>query len=226
MNIFIDLETLPADPMVWRPDESKYKLGNLKDPVKIAAKKKELRQKQWEQTALDPLHGSIACIGAALDSGPVEVLGLDPDSDEPSEIQALRGLARFVDDVGRTSELVFVGHNAIDFDYKWLVRRAAKAGMNDLACEFVTRRWGDSRHLDTMLAWSGSKSLRDAVRLDNLARFFGLPSKGGLASQDVWKAIAMGDFQSVRERVAEDVEILRAVFRRMKLAGMFTEWRR
>jgi hypothetical protein len=75
-NIYLDIETvaLPVEKRAGgKPDVGDIKLGNLKDPAKIAAKIAETMA-EWEAgdgCALRADEGRVALVGIAVDDGPV-----------------------------------------------------------------------------------------------------------------------------------------------------------
>lgn len=208
MQIYIDIETVPGE---HRPSVDEVQApANYKDQEKIRAYQIANVEEAYRKQALDSMAGRIWCIGVAIDDGPVDVaVSID-------ECELILHLDRQIERELREDYTppIFIGHNAVNFDMKWIWRRAVKIGCKSLAQRINFDRYrGNIR--DTMTMW-GCGDNRDYVSLDKLAEYLGVgrktPGMDGSKVYDLWQA---GDTASVIEYCKQDVELTRDVYRRL-----------
>ncbi len=65
---------------------------------------------------------------------------------------------------------------------------------------------------DTMVEWAGS---RDRISLDRLCKVFGIEGKGDITGADVYPMYKEGRIDEISQYCAHDVDITRAVYKRM-----------
>jgi hypothetical protein len=83
-----------------------------------------------------------------------------------------------------TVKPVFVGHNVIDFDLRFLFQRSVMLGARPPSCiPFDAKPW-DGSVFDTMTGWAG---IRNRVSMDKLCKVFGFEEKDifGLINQPI-----------------------------------------
>jgi DNA polymerase elongation subunit (family B) len=105
---------------------------------------------------------------------------------------------------------VFIGHNLIGFDLKIIKQRAMILGIKPPSnIPFNAKPW-DSSPFDTMLQWDA----RNFVKLDKIAKAFGLQGKNGEGCKvyEWWQA---GKFDKIADYCASDVELTYQVYKRM-----------
>jgi 3'-5' exonuclease len=208
MEIFIDIETIPG-PV--RPELHEVKIdARLKDPEKVKAAQQEGLEDAYRKQALDSMAGRIWCIGVAFNDEPAVALIGDNEADLISQLGHAIFEAKEIDG----ENVVWVGHNAVGFDIKWLWRKAHQHGSLYVRHHInIDRYKGNVR--DTMLMWACGDS-RDYVKLDALAKCLGVgektPSMDGSKVYDLWLA---GDADACAEYCKDDVELTRAVYRRL-----------
>jgi hypothetical protein len=189
-TILFDIETGPLAAaelaaMVPPFDPAEVKLGNLKDPYKIAAKLAETeanhRRDFIERAALDPLTGRVVAIGLLnLVGGTFEVIGHD---DEAQTLRAFWAACR--GEQGRVHEMV--GFNIYQFDLPFLFRRSWR---HRVEVPFGIRRgryWSDEM-VDLREYWQlGDRQARGS--LDSIAKHLGLGGKNGdgKAFAELWR---------------------------------------
>lgn len=170
MMIALDIETIPNPDMIPLLPEPDVKLGNLKDPAKIAEKKAEAKRDQVADMALDPLTARLACACAVgVDSGSeyersvcLEEL---TDADEQAKLEPLFTILG-------TADVRLITWNGAGFDLPFLYKRACILGV-DIARFGVppltawTKRYGSDRHFDLMQIWTGWQGF---AKLDTVAR--------------------------------------------------------
>lgn len=165
-------------------DPKTVKVGNLKDPDKVAAKIRaeeeaysekikqhyaeyEKAQAEYEakiisKAALNALCGEVVAIGIKTEESETILSGNEADI-----------LRQFWELYGTTSE-PFVGWNNNGFDVPFLVRRSWKNGI--VVPNVYQGRYLDKRFIDLMEMFAcGEYGYK--LKLDNAARFFGVEGK-------------------------------------------------
>lgn len=198
MNLFFDIETIPAQ-------ENQHEI--LKE---IHAKKVEDGKKvsgnfdeYLAATSFDGAFGQIICIGYAIDDKPVEVLR----GDEKKILQDFWEIAK--------EARLFIGFNNMDFDLRFIYQRSIIHGVPSRT-DLSFARYRSSPIYDIM--WEWRKWAREpSINLDSLAKALGIPSsKGGaIEGKDVAQAYADGRIKEICDYCKKDVEVTRAIYKRM-----------
>lgn len=224
-NIFIDIETLPTsrEDIQARTIEKVAPPGNYKKAETIAEWWKNegeaAKQEAIAKTALDGTWGEILCIGFAVEDGPVEVIGRGQVSTERdcldtwgllTESQLKRQTT-----TGILPPVQWIGHNLQDFDLRFLWQRTR---VLNVRLPFVlptgkpNYNSGQSVY-DTMKEWAG---YGNRIKQTDLELALGIerndPLSGG---SEVFKAYSEGRIEDIKEHCRQDVENLRAIYRRM-----------
>lgn len=212
--IVFDLETgpLPLEQLkATMPafDEAEVKCGNLKDPEKIAAKIAEAKASYEDdyvsKAALSPLTGRIlACGYCSTDTGKTVIDG----GEEPTIVTAFWQRYERCRQQGR----VMVGHNIEQFDVRFLMRRSWLLGLDVPGTVLDRGKWLDAKtFVDTMVLWGGP------VKLDVLARAFGVGAKTDGVDGSMFAELWAKDRAKAEEYLKNDLEITRKVAERMGL---------
>lgn len=160
-----DIETMPISAKIGELPEPEVKLGNLKDPVKIAEKQAEARAEQVAKMALNPLYGRIVCaVFICAESAPLRFTAGDDDEEERELIVECFKVLR----QGTTRLTTW---NGIGFDLPFLFKRALllripipkTVGSLDRWC----KRYATTPHADLMQIWSSWDS-RSYAKLDDV----------------------------------------------------------
>jgi hypothetical protein len=175
--LFFDIETaaLPAaeiEPLLPPFNELDVKLGNLKDPEKIAAKIAECRARHrqdfFDRAALDPMTGRLLAVGFCDEEEKAKVYCYE---DERHLLEMVWGVFNSVQ--GFT---YFTGFNIFGFDLPFLVRRSWKHGV-PVPFRRLKRSWPecfvDLRETWLLGDWQGRGSL------GTICKFLGLGEKSG-----------------------------------------------
>jgi hypothetical protein len=241
MNLYLDIETLPAQ----RPDvleeireSCKAELaaaleaitcpGNYKDPAKIAEWHATTRldkvtalkdahesniEAAYRRTGLDGAFGQVCVIGWALEDDAPNTI---EDADDEGHL--LRGFAHVLRAIP-PSELhstTVVGHNVSAFDLRFLAQRSIVRGIRPhqiIARAAQAKPWESEKVFDTMVQWSG---VGKSISLDRLCKALSIPSpKGELDGSKVWDFVRDGRINEVAKYCAGDVAAVRAVHQRM-----------
>lgn len=219
-KLYFDIETIPAS------DESLKTLQYLYD--KKLKKFEETRTESgdefmsfdefFEKTNLDGAFGKILCIGYAFDDEPVKSF-CEPENEK-------KMLEDFWDIAARTD--LFVGHNIMEFDLRFIMQRSAILGVKPTWNKFEEpgkKPWEMGKFLsfaryrncpifDTMCEWSNWG--RPNVGLEHIALAMGIPTpKEGIDGSQVWNFYKAGKIKEIDDYCKRDVETTRAVYKRM-----------
>lgn len=230
MNIYLDIETIPTQNPEARAAIAAgiTAPANYSKPESIAKWLEENREaeaeKAWRRTSFDGALGQIAVVSVAIDNdAPMTFWSDDWTNHEPA---ILRELFQLIDDaravpafgnVRAEREPVFIGHNLVGFDLRFLFQRAVLNGIRPSACiPFQAKPW-DSKVYDTMVAWAGHNG---RVSLDKLCSALGLAAKGSEIGEEidgslVWDFVRAGRIADVATYCAADVERVREIHKRM-----------
>lgn len=224
MIITLDIETAPS-----QCEKIKAELlaavkapAQYKKPESIAEWLKENAESEaesaWRKTSFDGAYGHICVIGIAEGDNDAEAFysaGWHTD-----EADVLRSAFCRIDAICKShpnERPVFVGHNLVEFDLRFLFQRAVVLGVRPSRyIPFAAKPWDDSV-FDTMTRWAG---LKDRVKLDKLAKVFGLDGKGDLDGSKVWDYVRDGKIAEVAEYCRNDVHMTRSIYKRMTFAGV------
>lgn len=253
-RIFLDLETLPdgtpdysecVDPasiVVMHDDERIKPDKRLKDPEKVAAdveKKRaalqaKLREEAaaarqavtdfWERGSLNPMRGRILCVSICSDDRPPTVIMEDT---ERETLETLEGMLLAVEAKGHRP--LITTWNGAGFDLPYLVRRALRWGLTDLA-RIVHKKKMRFHPGDLMNVWKmdqpSKKPKKDEPReplakLDDVCAFLGIPRhENPIDGSEVLPRYLAGDLEAIKQHAAADVDDLRKVCRILEAAGM------
>ena len=170
MKFSLDIETIPNSSMVDKLPEPDLKLGNVKDPEKIAAKEAEAKQKQIESMALNPFYGRVCSYATAGDFDSVRCIGADDDEEEKILIECI------LNDLSNstTENVTVITWNGNSFDLPFVYKRAMILGVNlPSGCQGLshwTKRYSMYPHCDlakVVVNWTN-----DYVSLNNASVAF------------------------------------------------------
>ena len=202
----IDLGITDKDTIKFTSKDSMIAQWSEKFKIEAA---KESSDQQWRKTSFDGAYGHICVIGYAFDDQPA--LQFSSDKNEVGILEC------FFDDLdaycSRNPNVrpVFVGHNLIDFDLRFIYQRAIVLGIKPSRnIPFHAKAW-DDHVFDTMHRWDA----KNRTSLDKLSRALGLKGKGDIDGSMVADYVAAGRIAEVAAYCIDDVELTRAVYKRM-----------
>ncbi len=191
MNIqsihFIDIETVPAEkdfPMgqmerIWL----EKKCHDLEEEWNHSAIPQEDRQNHYRENAgLSAEFGKVVCVSIGKMHGDKFYIKSICDEKESVVLNLLSASL----ELGKLRPSILAGHNIIEFDIPFLMRRFLANGISLPAIlnNFDRKPW-ETPYRDTMKMWS-STQWNYKVSLNLLAELFGLPSpKENMEGKDV-----------------------------------------
>lgn len=221
MNLYLDIETLPShSPAVHaKIEESITPPGNISKADTIAAwvaeKKPDLVKEAIAKTSFDGATGHVCCIGWAWDDGKATTHVIDSIESEKDMLYGVMG--QLVLEASATSygSPTVIGHNVVNFDIRFLWQRAIVLGVR-MPFWFPRdpKPWGNDV-FDTMTAFAGSRNM---IGMDRLCEALGMEGKGEIDGSMVAKLWDEGQYQTIADYCAADVERTRAIHRRMMVA--------
>ena len=227
--MYFDIETIPAGES---SHEALQYLYNRKIEKKM--KEKGLDRETaitdfgpFEQfvnsTGFDGSFGRVLCISYAVNDDAIRTI-YNATDDEAGEKKALEDfwfVAKQID--------LFVGHNIMEFDLRFLLQRSMVLGVKPTWNRFTElgkKPWEMGKYLsfaryqnlpifDTMHEWSNWGN--NKVGLEHLALALNIPTpKGeGIDGSEVWNFYKAGKVQEICDYCERDVETTRAVYKRM-----------
>jgi len=234
MNVYLDLETVPAQSPEAIDDLMRQQAievagirapSNYKDQAKIdeyvKAKIDEINaasDERYRKTSFDGAAGQIVCIGFAFDDEPVSVAyHTDWANSEPYLLNGFYEALKSRFEPSRDRRPVFVGHNLVGFDLRFLYQRSVMLGIRPPIWIPITPKPWDESVFDTMTAWSG---FGNRVSLDKLCRAFGIAAKGSEIGEEidgskVWDFVKAGRIEDVAKYCAGDIERTREIHKRL-----------
>ena len=221
-NIYFDIETLPSDDSGIIADIAAgiKPPGNLKKAETIEAWERNEKPgavlEAVKKTGLDGTFGRICCIGFAVNDDAADVRYGDEAETITAFFAWLIEAARISDYTERQSA-IFIGHNILSFDLRFLWQRCVVNGIRPPAfIPFNAKPW-DGKVLDTMTAWNPERERR--ISLDKLCLALGVPSsKGDMDGSKVAEYWQAGRHQEVAAYCMADVEAVRQCHKRMVFA--------
>jgi DNA polymerase elongation subunit (family B) len=221
-TIFFDIETVPtSDPEVIEEITANIKPpATMSKPETIAKWEAENKERVIEEkvnaTGLDGGLGSIICIGYAINDGAVDVLKGASESyiltdffavcEEATQLHYTGGIAN--------NPPLYVGHNIIGFDLRFIWQRAVILGIEPPARMPFDRQAQMKGVYDTMVQWNPDREKR--VSFDGLCRRLGVPSpKSDMDGSQVWDFFKAGRIDRIANYCAADVLATRLCYKKM-----------
>lgn len=212
MNLFFDIETIPADESLKdtiveleRKKEKKREITEAAEGGNLYKRKKST-ETIYRLTSLSGDFGRIFCICYALDNEPVDIIRADE-----KEI-----LIKWWQIADRAD--LFVGHNIMEFDLPFIYKRSIihqiKPAARHLNLSFA--RYRSDPIFDTMKEWD-KWNMKSSISLDKLAKVLGFPTSkdGGIDGSKVYDAYLKGKYDEICQYCKRDVELTRKVYKRM-----------
>lgn len=222
MNTFIDVETIPQQPEAEAMAEIAKTIqapAQMSKPETIAAwhsgegtyagVKQALIEETYRKTSFDGTKGEIISISFAVEDSPVIKIHRGMFAEEAEMLEAAK--LEILASLGGKSPW-FIGHNIGGFDLKFLFQRYV---INRVNPQIDFKHWGrhGSQYYDTMQAWAG---YGNRISQDNLCKALGIEGKpDDIDGSKVWDFYRAGKIEEIANYNADDVEKVRAIYKRM-----------
>ena len=162
----------------------------------------------FHETSFDGAFGRVLCIGFAVNEEPVKVIC--NGENEKKTLEDFWIICRGVDR--------FVGHNIMDFDFRFLYQRSVILGVDpgiDMKWFFV--RYKHDPVYDTMKEWS--KWGQGNFGLEHIALAMGIPTpKDGIDGSQVYAFYQEGKTKEICDYCMRDVDTTREIYKRMNFS--------
>lgn len=221
MNIFLDIETCPSQSEELRREflANVKAPGNYTKPESIAKWLEENAEAEAEtalrKTSFDGAFGHVCVIGFAVND--CEPRALYADDWHAREATILAAFYSAIDVLCRARPAerpVFVGHNLVEFDLRFLFQRSVVLGVKPSHhIPFSAKPW-DNSVFDTMARWDG----KNRASMDKLCKALGFDGKGDIDGSKVWDYVKAGRIAEVADYCKGDIERTRLLFNRMTFA--------
>ena len=170
--IAFDIETIPNEAMIEHLPEPEVKLGNIKDPDKVALKIAEAKQKQIDSMALNPFYGRI-CSAAFYDPDDYQGYKTIDEISDAAELELLDYIFDRLKFTETTSPTI-ITWCGMSFDLPFVYTRAAllnyRLSPEAPGLQYWIKRYTHSPHCDIeriLSNWGEKKH-----RLDEVANAF------------------------------------------------------
>ncbi|MDZ7798418.1 MAG: ribonuclease H-like domain-containing protein [Patescibacteria group bacterium] len=199
-KLFLDIETIPADPKLWPTLEK-----DIQAKHELKKKKPYKKEDVYRKTALNGSYGRILCIGYLKEPNmekPAVLTG--PEKEILTKFwQLSRGVQQFI------------GHNVMDFDLQFIYKRSIINRVRPSQwLNFA--RYRNNPIYDTMREWE-KWNMSSSISLDMLAKILDLPSSksGDLDGSKVYDFYKKGKLKEIYKYCQADVEVTRAIYKKM-----------
>lgn len=209
--VVFDIETgaLPIEEIEFPEFEAP---SNYKNAETIAAYIDKKKTEFIEKAAVSVFSGKVMAIGYEIfdSEGKSTAGGIFHGNDEKEIIQKFWNKLYELGIDNNTSHK-FIGWNSNGFDIPFLLRKSWKYDLQNVPTYLSDYKWPQSRFIDLMLVWScGSK---EYVKLDTVAKFFGVGQKNG--DGKFFKEMYEEDVEKALEYLKNDVAMTVAVAQKM-----------
>lgn len=202
LRVYLDLETVPPD----RNDPS------------VGEKLADCTDEEYRRLALDGDYGRILCVGLIVERDGLVIrrgtLGRERDTGEfhLEEARTLRAFWKLLRDFDPRRDLL-IGFNLLDFDLHFICTRSVIRRVKP-SHNICFARFRSSPVYDVMWEFT---HWRHRLKLDELAKILGLESskQDGVDGAAVYDLFISGRHQEIADYNMRDVELTRAIYRRM-----------
>ncbi len=209
MNIlFLDIETIPGGEKAKSYFETHMKQPKGAKTFEELKKweqeeKPKIIRESFEKTSLSGDFGQIVCI-ACIKERDNHLEKMIFRGDEKNLIQEFWEFCRDVN--------LFVGHNILDFDLKFISKRCILYGIKPTV-RINFARYRRDMVFDTMWEWENWSA---RISLDKLAYILSLPtSKTDMDGSQVYEYYKKGRIDEICEYCMRDTELVRKIYRKI-----------
>lgn len=221
MNVFLDIETLPA--VHWSAKQQAEHVAScapksIRHGSHVVEWAKKHGRDAFARTALDWRHARLLCIGLAIDNDPAQVafptkVGLYQPVFEQERELLLRvhgAVTAALHTHDECEPITLVTWNGLAFDAPLLQRWAVAANAAE-----QTRWWAD--HDDLMKRWAmGQRGPASYSSLADVCHFLGIDYDPGVDGSEVFDLWFNGELERIRSKCIADVVATREVYRKLR----------
>lgn len=235
MNIFLDIETIPAQPEEAAKAEitetisapaKMSKAETIDDwhqgKGKYAGAKDAAIEKAYRDTSFSGAEGQVISAAFATDtSDPVAFYGDYQKDDEPRIINDLfSAITKELKRQHHSTQPFFIGQFVAGFDLKFLFHRCVILGIRPPFPLPFSGRHGKDFYC-TQQAWAGFGGRMSQA---NLCKALGIEGKpDDIDGSKVWDFVKAGNVDRVAEYNCDDVEKVRAIYNRINFISKAEE---
>ncbi len=204
----MDIETIPGKEQIkeYLRKEIPSPKGALKfeDIKRWEEEKSKKLNEAFEHTSLSGDFGRILCIACIKETPD----GLERKIFKGDEKEILKEFWEFCRNV-----TLFVGHNILDFDLKFIMKRCIIHGVKPTV-QINFARYRNNIIFDTMWEW---EMWSGRISLDKLAYTLSLPtSKTTMDGSQVYEYYKQRRIDEICEYCMRDTELVRKIYKKMK----------
>ena len=148
-----DIETIPNKCMIEMLPETELKLGNVKDPIKIAAKKEIAKKEQIDKMALNPFFGRICSSAFYGNNGNISLCKVIDKITDYEEVKLIEWTFQMFSNT-RIGTPTIITWNGEVFDLRFLYTRAAilnvRIPTGFITYETMGKKFNNNNHIDLM----------------------------------------------------------------------------
>lgn len=216
-NLKIDIETIPrqglSDDLKPVFDETTVKLGNLKDPGKIADKihneEMKFNEGLTKKMSIQSDYCQILSLGYIETDAKGEELSRGVLFNEKDDLSIIKEFAKIYD--GQT----LVGWNSKSFDIPVIRKRAILNGLKNPFENYqriIYKYSNDS--IDLMHEWNGAT---EYGKMSQCAKLLGIDCKTGLDGSMIFDAWKNGDYKAIKDYNIQDCECCVEIYKKLFL---------
>ncbi|OCG04299.1 hypothetical protein A9G15_04155 [Gilliamella apis] len=216
-NIYFDIETIPtqSEHLKNHVQTNLTPPANYKKQETIDAWIEENKDLAYRKTALNGGFGQIVCIGYAINDNDVRTIYFDDWATSEGDI--LKTFFNELIECYRPSADItphFIGHNIENFDLRFIYQRAIVLGVKPPAfLPLNSKSYNNMYIFDTMTEWAGK---RNYVSLNEICFSLDIqPKRDEIDGSKVWDFVKEGKLKQVADYCADDVEKVRAIYKRI-----------
>ena len=184
----------------------------------------ECSEEMFRRLALHAEFGRILCIGVIIEKDGAElkkgVFGFDKETKKlhMDEAKTLRGFWKLLEKDFNPRRDLIIGHNLMDFDLPFIYKRSRIKSIKP-SVQLSFARYRSAPLFDTMREWAMWNLRETSISLSLLAELLevGLKKTGGIDGGKIYDEYLKGSHSLIADYCLQDVEVTRAVYRRMML---------
>jgi 3'-5' exonuclease len=225
-KIFLDIETLPPD----EDERRRISVGIVRKlerrPPSVTDERGDdgvCTDEEFRRLALYGEYGRVLTIGVIVERDGAEthrgVFGRERQTMmfHLDEARTLRGFWKLLKNFNVSRDLI-IGHNILEFDLPFIYKRSMIHGVEP-SVELSFARYRRQPIYDTMREWAHWDSRRN-ISLSDLARVLKIEmmKTEGLDGSLIYDRFCAGCHDEIARYCLRDVEMVRAIYRRMTFA--------